>query len=237
MCLALVALGVRSDLPLVIAANRDEFKHRPSLKAARWGDCPAIYGGRDLEKGGTWMAVHDDGRWGLVTNIRKPDFNRPEARSRGELVGNYLKSGLGPDTFLENLENSAEFNPFNLLLGHGTKVWHFNSLHGKPTQLEPGIHGLSNDTLNTPWPKVSASTQQLAVLMAQPSLSNDEIFEILTDRTVYPDRILPQTGVPIEWERILSAAFIDTPNYGTRCTTLAVLDNHNNWKLEERVWG
>ena len=140
-----------------------------------------------------------------------------------------------PIDFLRSIPDLDRYEPFNLVLGHGAKTYHINSIEQKLNTVGTGIHALSNEDLNTPWPKAEATRAAIDSRIGSEVIDLDSLFVPLTDRTMYPDEMLPSTGVPLEWERILSAAFVEAPGYGTRCSTVA-LHNAEGWVLQERVW-
>lgn len=231
MCLVLLALDAETD-SVLLAANRDEFRHRPAAPAHRWAEDDAVTGGRDSSAGGAWLAVHDDGRWAAVTNIRAPQWMGASAvGSRGELVYDYLLGSESPAQAAARIHAQRErWSGFNLLLGKGATAC-FVSREQAPRTLAPGIHGLSNATLNTPWPKVRRGRE---LLSTEPDA--EDLLRFLTDSTRAPDAQLPDTGVGLELERALSPAFIDLPDYGTRCSTLARLQR-GTWSFTEWTWG
>lgn len=189
-----------------------------------------------MEKGGTWLAFHEDGRWGLITNVRAPHIKRQGAPSRGAFIKDFLLGEYQPDDFLRTLGDIDRYEPFNLVLGLGAKAYHINSIEGKLNAVHPGIHSLSNDNLNTPWPKAEATRAAISKIIGTDEIDVESLMLPLTDRAVYPDAVLPSTGVPLEWERMLSAAFVDAPGYGTRCSTIALHHRSGGWLLRERVW-
>ena len=224
MCLIVFAWKLIPGVPLLAAGNRDEFYERPAATAGWWDDHPHIYAGRDLRGGGTWLGVTKSGRFAAITNIRAPAENRPDAPSRGDLVADFLRSETSPQDYVDTVrERAGRYNGFNLLVGdRETLIWYSNGAvddarNGKP--LEPGLYGLSNGTLDAPWPKVVRSKAQFASLLCQ-GAPEDAYFEMLSDPTRARDCRLPKTGIDIEWERILSAIRIDSPHYGTRVSTL-----------------
>ncbi len=239
MCLAAILIGQHARFPWVIASNRDEFFDRPAAPLSWWQpitDAPAILGGRDLSAGGTWLGVNEAGKLALLTNVREPGKFDPNAASRGELVLQWL---LDPRTDTPALECliAPSRNGFNLLVADmhdTTAVW----LTNRPQQhqrIDAGVYGLSNAALDTPWPKVNHLKQRITPLLAS-STSADTLaiaaFEALRNPNLAPDNELPSTGVPLERERQLSAAFIriqaaDSSNgivYGTRCSTVIVAE-------------
>nr|WP_221229555.1 NRDE family protein [Niveibacterium umoris] len=230
----LLAWHVHPEFPLVVAANRDEFLDRPTLPAHRWHDHPTIFAGRDSRAGGTWMGITADCRFAALTNYRDPALHREDAASRGHIVRDALLS-KDISSFLESLRDARDrYNPFNLLVGDAQTLFCLESRGGSIQTLPPGIHGLSNADLNTSWPKVETGKRRLAaVLPALPAC--ERLFELLSDTEQAPDDALPATGVPIEWERMLSAACIRAPGYGTRSQTVVLWPKGGAAVLSERV--
>lgn len=236
MCLILVAWRSHPDFPLVVAANRDEFFARRTAGADFWDDDPQILAGRDLEGGGTWMGVTRVGRFAALTNYRDPLSQRPDAPSRGALVANFLAGDDGIDAYLDRIRpHAAAYNGFNLLLGEGDRLVWFSNVAGEPTELAPGVYGISNHLLDSPWPKVGAGKAALArALGALPDV--EPMFELLRDDSVHPDEALPRTGVSLEWERLLSSAFVRAPGYGTRSSTVLTRDAGGRATFDEQTW-
>jgi uncharacterized protein with NRDE domain len=237
MCLILVAWQVHPDWPLVVAANRDEFCARRSAGADFWSDHPGVLAGRDLEAGGTWLGISRTGRFAALTNYRDPAANRPDAPSRGHLVADFLTGRLGIDDYLAAL-SPADYNGFNLLLGDATgngRLLAFSNVSMEKHELAPGVYGLSNALLDTPWPKVGAGKTALeAALAALPDETG--LWRLLRDDTIHPDDALPATGVPLAWERLLSAAFIRGAGYGTRCSTVLKVGADGTASFDEQSW-
>ena len=233
MCLVALALDQNRRFPLVIATNRDELYSRPTARLAWWTPPkggPAILGGRDLKAGGTWLGLTTAGRLGLVTNVRDPSRNDPSAPSRGGIVGNWLAEDEAPDRFWMRTALSG-YNGFNLIAAdfhRGECFWASNRAP-YPLRLDRGVYGLSNSLLDVPWPKVVALKEALSDALEEcdsvDSLSV-ALFAALANRRVADAADLPETGVPRDQEKALSAAFIRTPNglYGTRCSTLVVAE-------------
>lgn len=224
MCLILLALHARPDLPLIIAANRDEFYARPTAPAALWPDAPQVLAGRDLQEGGTWLGITRSGRWAAVTNFREAAPPRPGASSRGRLVGDFLLGHLTPAEYLAGVRRHGDdYNGFNLFLGDPDEVYWFSnrapahSLSARP--LEPGVYGLSNHLLDTPWPKVEHGKEGMRRAVASDA-SPEDLLHTLLDRTLADDADLPVTGLPADLERAMSAAFIAGAEFGTRCSTV-----------------
>lgn len=221
MCLLVLAWQVRADTPLLLAGNRDEAYDRPAAPAQFWPDAPLLLAGRDLEAGGTWLGVTRDGRFAAVTNYREPRTMMPPPRSRGELPRDYLLGGAKPGEFARALAASAaDYSGYNLLLGDRDELWWVSNRAGAPRRLEPGIYGLSNDLLDTPWPKVEIAKAALAARCAAGSPSSTELLALLQDRRTHALDADPAIGLDAALARALSAIFIETPRYGTRCSSV-----------------
>jgi uncharacterized protein with NRDE domain len=235
MCLIVFAWRPGHALPLLVAANRDELYARPTAALAAWQDQPGIYAGRDLQAGGTWLGVGPQGRFAALTNLRDP--NQPQGiRSRGELPAGFLASRVPPADFLYELQNRAdEFSGFNLLLGDAEQLWHYNPHSGAPQQLMAGVYGMSNASLDTPWPKLLRAKSALAEALANGD--EQDLFTLLTDRHIAADAELPKTGIALEFERLLSSAFISSSLYGTRASTVLKVLASGERLLIERGFG
>jgi uncharacterized protein with NRDE domain len=240
MCLILFALHTHSAYPIVVAANRDEHLDRPALPAGGWPDAPGVLAGRDARGGGTWMGVARDGRWAAVTNVREPAVpQRPDAPSRGALVADFLRGRAAPAAYLAALApRAAEWNGFNLLVGDAAGAWWLSNRAPGPLRVEPGVHGLSNARLDTPWPKVVRGRADVERILAGPGDALEEsLFRALSRRDPAPDADLPDTGVGLEWERALSPPFIATPGYGTRVQTVLLVGRDGRVRFVERSVG
>lgn len=234
MCLILLAWQCHPDYPLVVAANRDEFYRRRSAAVDFWPDHPDILAGRDTEAGGTWLGLNRAGCFAALTNFRDPAHQRDDAPSRGHLVADFLKGDGNIDAYLDSLR-PGDYNGFNLLLGNGEKIVAFSNVSRQRQELAPGIHGLSNDQINTSWPKVDAGKTALDAALADLP-DETRLIELLRNDQIHPDHRLPATGVSLEWERILSAAFIRSPDYGTRCSTILKIGSDGMASLDEQTW-
>ncbi len=243
MCLIVFAWQVVPGAPLIAAANRDEFYDRPASPAGKWPDKPQVFGGRDLKGGGSWMGVTQDGpngpKFAAITNIRGPEERRTDAPSRGALVADYLSGDLTPEQYVASIADAAPaYNGFNLVLGDRHALYWFSNRgaqderNGKP--LEPGIYGISNGLLDAPWPKVVRTKAQFASLLCQ-GAPEEAYFEMLADTSRAPDRRLPDTGVALDLERVLSAVCIETEGYGTRTSTVVRLFSNAPPILNERT--
>ncbi len=237
MCLLVLAHRARPDYPLVLLANRDEYYDRPTAPARFWQEAPHVLAGRDLKAGGTWLGMDTRGRFAAITNYRDPGSYKSAAPSRGALVSDYLLCDMPPETYIDRVSTKAsEYNGFNLVVGDLSRIFWFSNRDGAVVELSPGVHGLSNHLLNTPWPKVEKAKKGLAELLAQDPLPQEERFlALLADTTPAPDHLLPDTGVGLEWERILSPIFIKSPNYGTRSSTIIVVDKEGKVTFVEKT--
>jgi uncharacterized protein with NRDE domain len=241
MCLILFAHDAHPTYRLLLAANRDEFHDRPTAPAGWWPDNPEIFGGRDLRDGGTWLGVNRSGRWAAVTNVRDRSATKPLAPSRGHLVSEFLSTTLTPADFAAALLSEIEaYNGFNLLAGDGEGVvWLTNrdGAEGRDAYLrvEPGVYGISNHDLNTPWPKVVRGREELARLVrAGTTVTRHQLLSLLIDRAHAADHELPDTGVDIEIERALSAPFVAIPGYGTRSSSALLIGRRGGIHFAER---
>ena len=235
MCLIVFAWRPGHAQPLIVAANRDEFYARPSLPLAQWPDAPHIYAGRDQEAGGTWLGVNADGRFAALTNIRDP-HQPPARKSRGELVARFLGGSQPIDDYLADVNGrSIEYAGFNLLVGTRDELWHYNANQTEPTRLEAGVYGLSNAGLDTPWPKLLKAKAALNGLLENPQ--PQALLDILSDPQTAPFADLPDTGVGLATESLLSSVFIASPSYGTRASTALIVNADGTRRMVERSFG
>jgi uncharacterized protein with NRDE domain len=239
MCIVLFAYKVHPGFPLVLAANRDEFFARPSRPAHFWKDAPSVFGGRDMKEGGAWLGVSREGRIAVLTNYRDPSAVRPEVPSRGALVRDFLAGGPDAPEYLAALAARASlYNPFHILCGTPWDLHYYSNREGAPRPVTPGIHGFSNGLLDTPWPKVEFGKKELARILGLPDEDwTGELFTLLADQKTAPDAALPDTGVGLEIERMLSAVFVRSPGYGTRASTLMMVTAEGAVYFEERTYG
>ncbi|MGF1612693.1 MAG: NRDE family protein [Gammaproteobacteria bacterium] len=234
MCLIFVAYRQRADYPFLVAANRDEYYRRASAAAHFWADAPQVLAGRDLEAFGTWLGVTRKGRFAAVTNFRDPDRNRVGALSRGQLVRDYLCGEVSPRAYCQAISARATlYNGFNLLVGDRHELWYYASEGVGARRLRPGLYGLSNHLLDTPWPKVVRGKAEFRRILANGSLSDRDLLRLLADRTRPPDDQLPDTGVGVVWERLLSPIFIGTDTYGTRSSTAILVTAQDRVQFTE----
>ncbi len=240
MCLVVLGLHAHPLYPLVVAANRDEFLDRPADPAAFWPGRGGLLAGRDARAGGTWLGVTRSGRFAALTNVRNPREFDAAAPSRGELVVGFLSGRDAPLGHLARLAaEPVRRNGFNLLAGEaGSLAWLSNAA-GEPREVGAGVHAVSNALLDTPWPKATRSAARLGEVLARGTrIDPEELFALLADREPAPDAELPDTGVGIATERLLSPPFIATPGYGTRSSTLLLVGRAGRaYFLERRFDG
>lgn len=236
MCLLVIAWKTHPRYRLILAGNRDEFHDRPSAPLNWWQDDARILAPRDLKANGTWLGVARSGRFGVVTNFRDLQAPAEFSPSRGSLVPRFLTGATSPKEFLDDLRGAApRYSGFNLLVG-GPRALYYFSNRGTPVpqSLKPGIYGASNHLLDTPWPKLRNTRDKFTELLKQADISSDALFGMLADRTPTPDAELPQTGLPLEWERTVSAPFIVNERYGTRSTSVLLVERNGRTVLHER---
>lgn len=243
MCLIFLAINQHPNYKLIVAANRDEFYARRTSAAEFWKNHPAILGGCDLEAVkpdgtcGTWMAINKNGRIAMVTNYRDLKNLRTNAPSRGHLVTDFLLSNEQPEKYLKNIEPSAgEYNGFNLIVGSAGGLYYLSNYKKGIEKIENGFHGLSNALLDTPWPKVSKGREIMKPLFSSEKVDAEKLLNALRDEHQAPDDQLPETGVGLERERMLSSMFIKSLNYGSRCSTVVTIDQNNRAEFTERVY-
>jgi uncharacterized protein with NRDE domain len=227
MCLILLAYKAHPKYKLIVAANRDEAYGRATAPADFWEDEPGLLAGRDLEKMGTWMGVTRSGRFAALTNYRNPIEITAGKRTRGELVADFLKGIDHPHTYLKKKsETRAEYPGYNLLAGNLDELFYYSNVGDTLKKVEPGIHGVSNHLLNTNWPKVEHGKEGLARVIAEDQKTMvDQLFFHMENVDPAPDHLLPSTGVSLEWERLLSPMFIKSEGYGTRSSTVILMND------------
>ena len=237
MCLIVFANNILDDYKLIFAANRDEFYNRPSEQAEFWNEYPDLLAGKDLQAGGTWMGITRQGRFAAITNFRDLKNHRTDAPSRGNLTTDFLVNNISPLDYYNSLKETLnQFNGFNLILGTVDELFYFSNKIDGLKKLEPGIHGISNAILDTPWPKVEKSKRQLQHLIEHKNIHPWEILNLLDDTSLAKDEELPDTGVGLELERMLSPIFIKSKEYGTRSSTIVTVDKNNNVRFVEKAY-
>lgn len=239
MCLILFAFKEHPEYPLVVAGNRDETYQRPAASAAFWPDHPQVYGGRDLEMGGAWMGLTLSGRFAAVTNYRDGAPKGVAPRSRGDLVGTYLTGTQAAQPYLQTVATrKSEYAGFSTLAGDLRALWYFSNYGEGVAAVEPGVHGLSNHLLDTPWPKVTNGKRELAALLHSGRVCTGILFDMLADRSVAPPAALPDTGVGVRRERQLGPKFIAVDDrYGTRASTVIIVRRDGEVTYAERSFG
>ena len=243
MCLLVLAWRCHPEYRLVVAANRDEFHARPAAGLAPWDDAPDIIGGRDLQANGAWFAVDRRGRFGIVTNFREFCRRRRSAPSRGGLIPAYLSGTGSPREYFQSLEIDAPgYAGFNLLLADAGSLWYAsNRADVFARELPPGIYGLSNEFLDTPWPKLVRVRARFRTLLESDTgdarALTTGLFDMLADREPAPPDEVPPGDLSPEWARKLSAPFVLDPTYGTRCSTVLAISDAGTLTITERRFG
>jgi uncharacterized protein with NRDE domain len=236
MCLIFLSINKHPDFKLVVAANRDEFYNRKTAAADFWQDQPSIVGGRDLEAGGTWLAMSKKGRIAMVTNYRDLKNIKTNAPSRGGLVTDYLVSHDSTLDYMSKVESVGKaYNGFNLIAGDLNDFYYYSNFGNGVEKISAGLHGLSNHLLDTAWPKVARGKKRVSEIL-EGKFNYKDLFTVLYDVETAADDLLPDTGVGLERERALSSMFIKSPGYGTRCSTVVLVNNDNEVLFVERVF-
>lgn len=236
MCLILFAYKVIPGCPLIVAANRDEWFSRPAIPAGFWTDHPQILAGRDLQAGGTWLGVSTQGRFAALTNFRNPNDRRLDAPSRGALVSSFLTGTMSARSFIDELAGQADaYNGFSMLAGDNSGLFCYSNRGGGPIEVQPGVHGLSNHLLDTPWPKVVKGCAGLGHLLPQPYRSRHYL-DLMDDSVPPEEQTMPQSQPGQDWERSLSSMRIMKGEYGTRCSTALRLCQDGVSEMAERTY-
>jgi uncharacterized protein with NRDE domain len=237
MCLITFAYKTDPQYDLIVAANRDEYYQRPTAPLNFWENAPNVLAGRDLEKMGTWMGVTKQGRFAALTNYRDPSEEPGHKRSRGELVSQFLTGDDLPENYLRLIQQQCDQYPgFNLIVGDIRKLYYYSNIENDIRLIEPGVYGLSNHLMDTPWPKVTRGKAGLrSCLKKSPENIDECLFSNLNHADPAPDVELPSTGVSLEWERRLSPLFIQSPEYGTRSSALLFM-NPASVRFVERMY-
>ena len=238
MCLILLSYDAHPVYRMVLAANRDEYYDRPTAPLAFYDDSPDILGGRDLKHQGMWLGVTRSGRIASITNYRDPEFNILNAPSRGFLVRGFLAGDSSPKDYLEKVQSGKDrYNGYNLLVGDRSELFYYSNRGDRILKLTPGTYGLSNHLLDTPWPKITKGKSGLENLLnGRGNIDSEDIFKLLRDGSCPPDPMLPDTGVGIEWERILSPLFITSEFYGTRSSSIVLIEREGEITFMERTF-
>jgi len=235
MCLITFAYKTHPKYSLILLANRDEFYQRASLAIHFWPDHEQVLAGRDLEQMGTWLGINKEGKFSAVTNFRDGANMNKSKKSRGELTANFLTGSHDAKSYLAQLDKEkSKYGDFNLLTGDKTGLYYCSNRGGQTQQLKPGIYGMSNALLDTPWPKLTQVRQALSNTIEDDLISEQALFEIMLSEQRATDSNLPDTGVTLEWERLLSSSFIRSECYGTRAITLLLQELDGSTTIVEQ---
>jgi len=237
MCLLVVAWKSHPRYRLVVAANRDEFHDRPAAPLGWWNDEPRVLAGRDLQAGGAWLGVSRSGRFGAVTNFRELErAAAPDAPTRGRLVPDFLAADGLPGALVAATAGAADrYAGFNLLLAAPDSLHYCSNRVPEPARaLAPGIYGLSNHWLDSPWPKLVRSRERFGRAIESGETVTDACFDLLSDRDPAPADAMPATGLPPDLERALSSPFVLHERYGTRCSTVVLVGHDGHTTVAER---
>jgi uncharacterized protein with NRDE domain len=234
MCLIIFAYRFHPVYSLILISNRDEFLDRPSERLHWWDESP-ILAGRDLRSGGTWLGISRNKRWAAVTNYRETSRKENSSLSRGHLVCEFLTSGMTPPDFARSLESKQPlYSGYNLLLGAPDSLLFCSNRTIGSKFIVPGIYGLSNHLFDNDRPKIVEGKKALNAVIKKRDLSREDLFSLLLRKNAAPDRMLVDKSLPIEWERALSAAFVELPEYGTRVSTVVLQEYSGALYIEER---
>jgi uncharacterized protein with NRDE domain len=235
MCLIVLAYKYHPDYKLILGANRDEFYDRPADAAHQWKDNPSLLAGKDLKEGGTWCGITTDGKIAAITNYRNMKSIKKNAVSRGKIVTGYLLGNYSPEQFAgELIETAEQYNGYSLVFGNKSDLYFFSNQTKKLEEIQPGIHGLSNHLIDTPWFNVTCGKNLLKNAINNHSDFTGKLFEMLNDKTLAPDSDLPDTGLPVETEKKISSIFVENKNYGTRSSTVILIDKDNRVTFIEK---
>ena len=235
MCLIVIGYNYHPGYKLIFAANRDEFYQRPSSSADFWNDEPSLLAGKDLKEGGTWCGITRNGRFAAITNYRDMKSIKKDALSRGTIVTDFLLGTSSPEFYSKGLKDNADlYNGYGLIFGDKSGLYFFSNLAKKLIKIETGIHGLSNHLLNTPWFKVIKGKGLLKKAIDKKDNFVDDLFLMLSDKTLSPENELPDTGLTKEIEKSISSIFVETPDYGTRSSTVILIDKNDNVTFIEK---
>ncbi len=235
MCLLLISYKSHPEFKLIVAANRDEFYNRPALKAGYWQEDNNILAGKDLLGGGTWLGITKQGKFAAITNYRDMSDIKPDAPTRGDLTLKFLSENISAEEYGKKIsENASDYNGYNLIFGNIEDMFYYSNKSLKLLKLTPGIYGLSNHLLDTPWPKVKKSKLSFSEVLNSGDVTPNDIFKILSDSSIPADDSLPNTGLSPEIERAVSPVFVQTPLYGTRCSTVIFWNNNDEISFVEK---
>ena len=233
MCLLVISIRQHPKLPLIVAANRDEFHARPTQHAHWWPDHPDIVGGRDLQAAGTWLAMHRNGRFATVTNYRDAQRARAGLQSRGHLITDFLTTDTPPLDYLQSIDGDR-YAGFNLLVADRGGACYVSNRGAALRELPPGLYGLSNATLDDPWTKVTRTKAKLALLIEDNQVNETNLLRLLDDRDKASSDEVQTNGLTFAMAHALTAPFIVLPEYGTRCSTVLTVSDSGAVRFVER---
>lgn len=237
MCFVVFSFKEHSKYKLIFCANRDEFYNRKTEKVRYWGNDENILAGKDLEGGGTWLGITKTGRFAALTNFREGGRKNPEKTSRGLIVREYLESDGSPLKYVKYLEEKKEdFEGFNLLFGNKDELYYFSNRSNGLLPVTGGMYGLSNATLETPWPKIRRGKKLFSDILSESNITPEKLFDLLRDDKKPDTKELPDTGVPKEFEKELSPIFVNMPGYGTRSSNVIFIDYNDNVEFYEKIF-
>lgn len=238
MCLILISYDMHPEYRLILAANRDEYYNRPTRPLGFWNTNPDILAGKDLRGKGTWLGVTKSGRLSAITNYRDPLSLKDNAPSRGKLLTDFLKGTTTPKENMEHIKRVGhKYNGFNLIAGDISDLYYYSNMEQLVKKIEPGLYGVSNHLLDTPWPKVEKAKALFEnIVTVNSNIDPEALFIVLEDNTVPADDQLPDTGVGINWERRLSSIFIKSKTYGTRSSSIILYDRKGHITFIERTF-
>ena len=239
MCILFFAIDKHPQYPVIICANRDEFHQRPTQAMHQWLS-PEILAGKDLQAGGTWLGLSNDGKFSALANYRQSLTEAGNKKSRGELVLNALTREARPlESQLPRIAN--DYNGFNLVFGHLNRLICFDSVNQSFHKLTPGFHSICNGALDDIWPKMALGQEQLAQAISQSAntekaLDSETLFALMRNCQQATQKELPDTGIALEWEQLLSSIFIVSKEYGTRSTTILMQNKNGDVQIYERSY-
>ncbi|MDZ7719954.1 MAG: NRDE family protein [Balneolaceae bacterium] len=237
MCLLVFSYKQYTDYPFVFAANRDESYSRPTKAAHVWQTTPKILAGKDQKAGGTWLGISENGRFAALTNYRQMDDIKEDTTSRGIIVKDFLLYKGKPREYLAELQRVGDkFNGFNLIAGTFDNLFYMSNRKEGIFKVQPGNHALSNAFLNTSWPKTEESSRALEKILREGEPDEDKLFKLLMNDQRYPIETLPDTGLPKDKEKAVSSVFIETDKYGTRSSTIVIVDKNNRVQFAEKTY-
>ncbi|MFO7845579.1 MAG: NRDE family protein [Balneolaceae bacterium] len=237
MCLIVFSFRDLPSYPLILAGNRDEFYQRPTKQAHVWDTDPEFVAGKDLEAGGTWLGISQNGEFGAVTNYRNLYEPVKGDKSRGAIIPEFLTSDQSIRERIHSIEKQKNnFSGFNLIAGSAEKLFYVSNQSKSAKEISPGLHGISNAFLDTSWPKVELAKKEFKTSIQSGEIDREAVFELLQQSDPFPKEQLPDTGLSPEMERAVSPAFIKTADYGTRCSSLLTIDRNNRVQFIERTF-